>query len=89
MSAEVTIENRDDKAQPYNTFDWKLQTPNGQVIDPSITSGQTLGSGDLVNGGKTSGTVVFEVGATKGDFFIIYKPDAFDAARGIWKVTVA
>lgn len=86
---EVTIENRDDKAQPYNTFDWKLQTPNGQVIDPGFTSNQTLGSGDLVSGGTVSGKVVFEVGDTKGDFFIIYKPDAFDAARGIWKVTVS
>lgn len=87
ISIDVTIENRDDKAQPYNTYDWKLQTPNGQVIDPTITTGQTLGSGDLVQGGKVSGQVVFEVGATKGDFYIIYKPDAFDAARGIWKVT--
>jgi len=86
---EVTIENRDDKAQAYNTFDWKLQTPNGQVIDPSFTSGQMLGSGDLIFGGKVSGTVVFEVGVTKGDFFIIYKPDPFDSARGIWKVTVS
>ena len=38
--------------------------------------------------GTVSGKVVFEVGSTKGDFFIIYKPDAFDAARGLWKVTV-
>ena len=37
---------------------------------------------------RTSGNVVFEVGAAKGDFFIIYKPDPFDASRGIWKVTV-
>lgn len=86
---EVTIENRDDKAQAYNTFDWRLQTPNGQVIDPGFTSNQTLGSGDLVSGGKVSGKVVFEVGDAKGDFYIIYKPDAFDAARGIWKVTVS
>ena len=84
---EVTIENRDDKAQPYNYFDWKLQTPAGQVIDPAFVTGDTLGSGDLVKGGKVSGKVVFEVGATKGDFYVIYKPDAFDAARGIWKAT--
>lgn len=85
---DVTIENRDDGAQAYNVFDWKLQTPNGQVIDPGFTSADTLGSGDLVGGGTVSGKVAFEVGDTKGDFYIIYKPDAFDAARGIWKVTV-
>lgn len=85
---EVTIENRDSKAQPYNTFDWKLQTPNGQVIDPGFSSNESLGSGDLVSGGKVSGKVTFEVGSTKGDFYIIYKPDPFDAARGVWKATV-
>lgn len=85
---EVTIENRDDKAQPYNIYDWKLQTPNGQVIDPRFSTADSLESGDLVEGGKVSGKVVFEVGDTKGDYYIIYKPDAFDSARGIWKVTV-
>lgn len=42
---------------------------------------------NIVKGGKVSGKVVFEVGATKGDFYVIYKPDPFDAARGIWKTT--
>jgi hypothetical protein len=89
LVADVSVENRDDEAQPYNTFDWKLQTPNGQVIDPTFTSANQLGSGDLVKGGTVSGRVVWEIGATKGDFFVIYKPDVFDAARGIWKVTLS
>lgn len=85
---EATIENRDDKAQSYNYFDWKLQTPNGQVMDPTFsTVDGLLNSGDLVKGGKVSGKVVFEVGAMKGEFYVIYKPDQFDAARGIWKAT--
>lgn len=87
MVVDVTIANRDDKAQPYNTFHWKLQTPNGQVVDPAIVGNQ-LGAGDLVAGGNVTGKVIFEVGSSKGDFFVIYKPDAFDAARGIWKVTI-
>jgi hypothetical protein len=87
--ADVTVLNRDKKAQSYNLFDWKLQTPSGQVIDPGFSSIQgTLSSGDLITGGTVSGKVVFETGAQKGDFYIIYKPDAFDSARGIWKVTV-
>lgn len=89
LVADVTVENRDEEAQPYNTFDWKLQTPNGQVIDPTFTSGNQLGSGDLVMDGSVNGNVVWEIGAAKGDFFVIYKPDPFDAARGIWKVTVS
>lgn len=85
----VTIENRDTKAQSYNTFDWKLQTPGGQVIDPTFTSSdEAMKSGDLVQGGSVSGKIFFEVKTQKGDFYIIYKPDQFDAARGIWKFTV-
>lgn len=88
--ADVTVVNRDEKAQPYNLFDWKIQTPNGQVLDPEFTSLEdALGSGDLVKGGTATGKVVFEVGGVKGDFFVIYKPDAFDAARGVWKVSVS
>jgi uncharacterized protein DUF4352 len=85
--SDVTILNRDDRAQSYNTFDWKLQTPSGQVLDPTFTTVNQLGSGDLVKGGSVAGKVVFEVGSQKGDFYIIYKPDAFDSDRGIWKVT--
>ena len=87
VMVDVTILNRDDKAQSYNLFDWKLQTASGQVLDPTFTSGEMLGSGNLVKGGTVAGKVPFKVGTEKGDFYIIYKPDAFDAARGIWKVT--
>jgi hypothetical protein len=85
--AEVTVKNRDTKSQPYNVFDWRLQTPGGQVIDPYF-GGEQLGSGDLVPNGEVKGKVFFEVGDVKGDFYLIYKPEAFDASRGIWKVTV-
>ena len=84
---DVTVLNRNDGPQPYNAYDWKLQTPAGQVIDPGVTTGQSLGSGDLVSGGTARGTVVFEVGGQKGDFFVIYKPKDVDSSRGIWKLT--
>lgn len=83
---DVRIENRDDSAQPYNTFDFKIQTANGQVLDPSFMAENTVGSGDLVGGGVVEGNVGFEVGP--GTYYVIYKPDAFDAARGIWQITV-
>ena len=88
LKASVTIVNRDPTAQAYNIFDWRLQTPSGTVLSPTFTSGQALGSGDLVTGGVVAGDLYFEVGAQKGDFFLIYKPDPFDANRGIWKVTI-
>lgn len=86
--ADVAVANRDNRAQPYNVFDWKLQTPNGQVIDPTFSpSVQQLGSGDLVQGGNVAGKVAFEVGAAKGQYVVIYKPDPFDAARGLWRIS--
>jgi len=85
--ADVNVRNRDSKAQAYNLFDWKLQTASGQVLDPTFLTGEILGSGDLVTGGSVAGRVPFKVGTQTGDFYLIYKPDAFDSARGIWKVT--
>lgn len=87
LVTEVTIANRDDEAQPYNTFEWKLITPGGQIIDPFL-GGEQLGSGDLVKGGSISGQIIWEVGAQKGDFYIIYDPSDFGDERAIWKVTV-
>jgi len=86
--ADVKILNRDTKTQPYNVFDWKLQTPGGRVIDPTFAGENSLGSGDLVPGGSVTGTVTFPRGKEAGAFYIIYKPDFFDAARGIWKATL-
>ena len=82
----VTVENRDDAAQPYNMFDWRIQTEGGQVLDPTFTMrDDDLGSGDLVQGGTVSGTIAFDV--APGTYYVIYKPDPFDDPRGIWKVT--
>lgn len=83
----VTIENRDDEAQAYNMFDWRIQTEGGQVLEPTITlRDDDLGSGDLVQGGTVTGTVAFDVGP--GTYYVIYKPD-FASDRGIWRVTVS
>lgn len=89
LVAEVTLLNRDDKAQSYNPFDWKLITPGGQIIDPGFTSTGQLGSGDLVKGGSITGNLTWEVGAQKGDYFVIFDPtDLADEDRGVWKATI-
>ncbi len=85
LVAEVELSNDSDQAQPYNTFDWRVQTPNGQVLDAAFVGEEQLGSGDLVQGGSVSGQVYWEVGQDiSGEFYVIYKPDAFDDARAIW-----
>ena len=86
LVVHMTIENRDDQAQPYNLFDWRVQNAAGQVLDPTINlRDDDLGSGDLVQGGSVTGTVSFDVPA--GTYYVIYKPDMFDDARGVWQVT--
>lgn len=89
LKVHVTVANRDSSAQPVSTFDWSLQAPGGTVTTPTFSAATgELQDSDLVGGGSTEGDVYFEVGSTQGDFFIIYKPDAFDAARGIWQTTI-
>lgn len=89
LIADVEIVNNSDRAQPYNVFDFRVQTPGGEVQDAGfVTVPDQLESGDLVQGGETSGKVVFEIGDEKGMFFILYKPNAFDDARGVWGVRV-
>lgn len=83
MVAEIEITNDSSRALPYNTFDWRIQTPNGQVLDPGMHD--NIGSGDLVPGGNVTGQVVWDVGSdVSGEYYIIFKPSAWDAARGIW-----
>jgi hypothetical protein len=65
-------------------FDWRLQTAAGRVIDPTYPS--TLDSAELVAGGTAAGTVIFEIGAERGDFYLLYEPDRYQfvgsTARG-------
>ncbi len=86
--ADVSISNRDKDAQSYNTFEWKLLTPAGTIIDPCICGGKQLGSGDLVTGGKIDGQLTFEVGNVKGAYYLIYDPSDLGSERAIWQITV-
>jgi hypothetical protein len=94
VKATVKLCNRNDDAQPYSYGNWRLQTPSGQVINPTFVVGAPLLGGqqplpvDLVKGGVATGDVYFQIGGQKGDFYLIYKPDPLDSSRGIWKVTV-
>jgi hypothetical protein len=89
LVADVTIVNRDDQPQPFNIYDWTLQTPDGQIRQPSYVSApDQLGSASLVKGGRVSGKVAWALGPATGDYFVIYRPDLLNADRGIWTVTI-
>lgn len=85
--ANVSIENTSDRTNPYNLYDFRIQTAGGQVLDGAFRSVEpSLSSGDLVAGGKTAGYVVFEVPVEEGQEFIIWKPNAFDSVRAVVKI---
>jgi hypothetical protein len=72
---DVTLENTGKQTKPYNTYDFRIQTAGGQVLDSTIALLSTpLNSGDLVSGGKASGQVVFEPPVEDGHQYIIWKP---------------
>lgn len=87
LVANVSLVNTSEDTQPYNIFDYRVQTAGGQVLDGAFTLLEgTLGSGDLVSGGTVSGKIVFEVPVEEGHQYVIWKPNAFDAKRAIVQV---
>jgi len=77
----VDYDNNSGETASYNTLDWKLQAPSGQV---ESTFAGNLGSGDLVAGGHKKGTVCFDPVSGNGQFVLIYKPNPIEGQRGIW-----
>lgn len=84
--ADVALENTSNKTQPFNVFNFRIQTAGGQVLDGGITSIKTLSSGDLVAGGKVTGKIVFEVPVEDGHQYVIWKPNAYNSDRAIVRV---
>lgn len=84
--ATVALENTSNRAKPYNVYDFRIQTAGGQVLDASFRSVEPmLNSGDLVQGGKVTGNVVFEAPTEDGHQYIIWKP-GFVSERAIIQV---
>lgn len=87
LVVNVQLENTSDKTQAFNPFDFKIQTAGGQVLDSGLnTTGNALQSGDLVAGGKTSGSIVLEVPVESGHQYLIWKPNAFKSDRAVVQV---
>lgn len=85
--ADVALENTSNKTQPYNVFNFRIQTAGGQVLDGAFaTVPSPLGSGDMVAGGKASGKIVFSVPVEDGHQYVIWKPNAYNADRAIVRV---
>ncbi|HPB67840.1 MAG TPA: hypothetical protein PKU74_02885 [Candidatus Omnitrophota bacterium] len=64
-------------------------SPGNHTYEPVAS---TLPATGQVESIPVSGDVVFRVDAVaaeaQGDFYVLYKPDALDAAQGVWSFTV-
>ncbi len=89
VTVSVRVENRDDEPQPVSSGDWRLVSPGGHTYEPS---GATLPVQGEVGDTPVTGDVVFRVDAvdseSQGDFYVLYKPEALDAAQGVWSFAV-
>ena len=62
----VKIENKSETEMNYNVFEFKAEDSNGAAENADMQTyslPDSLGSGDLVKGGKKSGSMIFEVPA--------------------------
>ena len=73
----VTIENKGNKNLSYNPFYFKMQNSQGQqesiTFSASVDNNDTeLNSGELIPGGKVSGTIAFEQPINDEGLILIY-----------------
>jgi Domain of unknown function (DUF4352) len=87
LGIRVRIQNRDSQVQPYGPLDWKIQTTDGRLVTPAQNEREdALRSGELDRGESVEGTLVFDL--EPGTYYVLYRPDLFNRARGVWRVEV-
>jgi len=77
---KVTIENAGDSNISYNPYDFKLQNSQGQLTDQALTiidQDTALPSGELVPGGKVTGTIAFQEPKNDPALQLQYTPPYF------------
>lgn len=85
LCSEISLKNDSGESQDYNALNFKIQTPSGDVSSTSTMGiGSTLYSGTLVAGGTKTGTICRDDATEKGQYVVIYKPNAFMDERAVW-----
>ena len=85
ICVDLELRNVATRSKDFSPWDFRLQTPGGEVKSFEWTAQTTLRRGVLVAGGTTSGRVCFSDAAEAGgQFVLIYKPSALSKTRGTW-----
>lgn len=77
----IVIKNTGDKTINYNSYDFKIQNSQGQLVDTCFVILDTdtkLNYGKLVVGGYISGTLVYEEPKNDTGLTLIYTPSYWD-----------
>ena len=87
ICVSIKITNRDEEPQRIDSTQWTLVNPRGQTIE--VTSADFPRT-ELPGGETVTAEVSFAVNPDEtGDYYIQYKPETLDAARGIWQYTIS
>jgi len=81
VCSAVTVTNHSTAATDIGPASWKLQQPNGLIETFALTG--TLQGGQVVPGGKASGTVCFADTGQSGTFLLLWQA-LFRPERGVW-----
>ena len=87
IRVSIKITNRDEDPQRIDSTQWTLVNPRVQTIE--VTSADFPRT-ELPGGETVTAEVSFAVDPDEtGDYYIQYKPETLDAARGIWQYTIS
>ena len=87
LTLRVTIHNRDDRPKTFGSTDWKVLDVDGNPVNPTRSEREdSLRTGELAPGETVTGTIAYDLPA--GTYYVVYRPEAINQARGIWQVDV-
>lgn len=90
VAVRVEVRNGNDDGYYVSQNEFRLQTPNRRVLDSGFQhfdwDGELVDA-DLLPGGRAVGNVLFDVGAERGEFYVLWKPGV-DRDRGVWRIRV-
>jgi len=80
VKINLLIMNKNNDNLQYNANDWKMQDSNGAMELDVITPNNDdhLGHGDLIKGGKKTGSLVFEVPKDDKGLVLHYRPSSLN-----------
>jgi hypothetical protein len=92
LCTTVSYANGTGSAATFNLFDWKLQDPNGTILNTGLLgSDDPLRSGEIAPGGSATGDVCFDApqGSPSGRYVVLFDPSfSFTSERIAWLNTL-